>query len=199
AEQVLRPHRSLLDLLDAASSCTLPFETFLEMLPPIRPRYYSISSSPLVDPSVCSITVGVVEGPARSGQGVYRGICSNYLASRPADSTVFAFVRKPTIPFQPPANPHTPMIMVGPGTGFAPFRGFLQERAALKQRGVPVGESLLFFGCRDPEQDFIYQDELRELEAQGVTGLHCAFSRVPGQPKMYVQQVIREQADEVWW
>ena len=60
------------------------------MLPPLRPRYYSISSSPLADPSVCSITVGVVEGPARSGQGIYRGVCSTYLAARPADGMVFA-------------------------------------------------------------------------------------------------------------
>jgi cytochrome P450 / NADPH-cytochrome P450 reductase len=197
-EQILRPRQSVLDVLEAVPSCDLPFAAYLEMLPPIRPRYYSISSSSLVDPSACSITVGVVEGPARSGQGTYRGICSSFLASRPAESPVFAFVRKPTIPFQPPENPHAPMIMIGPGTGVAPFRGFLQERAALQQRGVPVGESLLFFGCRDPEQDFIYEDELRAFETQGIVRLHCAFSRVPGQPKVYVQQAIREQADEVW-
>ena len=91
------------------------------------------------------------------------------------------------------------MIMIGPGTGSAPFRGFLQERAALKQRGVPVGESLLFFGCRDPQQDFLYEDELRAFEALGHHAACTARSRArPGQPKIYVQQAIREQADEVW-
>jgi cytochrome P450/NADPH-cytochrome P450 reductase len=197
-EAILQPRRSLLDLLEAVPSCDLPFDAYLAMLPAMRPRYYSISSSPLVSPDACSVTVGVVEAPARSGQGTYRGVCSSYLASRPAESTLFAFVRRPTIPFQPPANPHTPMIMIGPGTGLAPFRGFLQERAALKQRGVPVGESLLFFGCRDPLQDFLYEDELRAFEAQGVTTLHCAFSRQPGQPRTYVQQAIQAHADDVW-
>ncbi|MFN8636929.1 MAG: hypothetical protein U0893_24030 [Chloroflexota bacterium] len=196
--EILQPRRSVLDVLEAVPSCELPFAEYLEMLPMLRPRFYSISSSPLVDPSTASITVGVVEGPARSGQGTYRGTCSTYLAARPPESTVFAFVRKPTIPFQPPENPHLPTIMIGPGTGLAPFRGFLQERAALKQRGVPVGESLLFFGCRDPLQDFIYEDELRAFEAQGIVQLHCAFSRVPGQEKTYVQQAIRQQGDAVW-
>ncbi len=137
------------------------------MMPPLRPRYYSISSSPLVDAGVCSITVGVLEGPALSGRGEFRGVCSNYLAVQPADATVYAFVRKPTIPFHPPENPHLPMIMIGPGTGIAPFRGFLLERAALKKQGAPVGESLLFFGCRDPIQDFLYEDEMRGFEAGG--------------------------------
>jgi cytochrome P450/NADPH-cytochrome P450 reductase len=90
------------------------------------------------------------------------------------------------------------MIMVGPGTGVAPFRGFLQERLALQRRGVPVGEALLFFGCRDPEQDLLYGDELRAMEAAGVVRLHVAHSRVPGQPKVYVQQRIVEQGPEVW-
>ena len=138
-EQVLAPRKSVLDLLDEFPSCALPFEVFLDMLPPLRPRYYSISSSPLVSPDTCSITVGVVEAPARSGHGAFQGVCSNYLAAQPIDATVYGFIRKPTIPFHPPENPHLPMIMVGPGTGVAPFRGFLQERAALKQQGVPVG------------------------------------------------------------
>ena len=88
--------------------------------------------------------------------------------------------------------------MVGPGTGVAPFRGFLQERAALKKNGVPVGPSLLFFGCRDPLQDFLYEDEMREFEAAGVTRLLCAFSREPGRPKTYVQQAIAAHGEEVW-
>ena len=197
-EQVFVPRKSVLDLLDEVPSCALPFEVFLDLLPPLRPRYYSISSSPLASPDTCSITVGVVEGPARSGHEVFRGVCSNYLAAQPGDATVYGFVRKPTIPFRPPDNPHLPMIMVGPGTGIAPFRGFLQERAALKRQGVPVGESLLFVGCRDPLQDFLYEDELRAFEAAGVTRLFPAFSRKAGEPKTYVQQAIRSHGEDVW-
>jgi cytochrome P450/NADPH-cytochrome P450 reductase len=196
--QVAARRASLLDLLEEYPSCELPFAAYLEMLPPLRPRFYSISSSPLVHPEACSITVGVVEGEARSGRGIFRGTCSSYLAGLPLNGTVFAFVRKPSIPFRPPANPHIPMIMVGPGTGLAPFRGFLQERGALKRQGVPVGASMLFFGCRDEQQDFLYADELRAFETDGLTRLHTAFSRVPGQPKRYVQHLIAEQAEEVW-
>ena len=197
-EQVSVPHKSVLDLLEEHPSCALPFETYLDMLPPLRPRYYSISSSPLAASDACSVTVGVLEAPARSGHGVFRGVCSNYLAGEAVDATIYGFIRRPTIPFHPPENPHQPMIMVGPGTGVAPFRGFLQERIALKRQGVPVSESLLFFGCRDPLQDFLYQDEMRAFEAAGVTRLHAAFSREPGKPKDYVQQAIRAQGEEVW-
>jgi cytochrome P450/NADPH-cytochrome P450 reductase len=90
------------------------------------------------------------------------------------------------------------MIMIGPGTGVAPFRGFLQERATLKQRGVPVGESMLFFGCRDPLQDFLYEEEMQAFEAAGVTRLFPAFSREPGKPKTYVQQAIKDHSADVW-
>ena len=197
-DEVFIPHKSILDLLDQFPSCALPFEVFLDLLPPLRPRYYSISSSPLVATDTCSITVGVLEAPARSGYGRFKGVCSNYLAGLSTDATVYGFVRKPTIPFRPPDNPHVPMIMVGPGTGVAPFRGFLQERAALKQRGVPVGESMLFFGCRDPLQDFLYEEEMRAFEATGFTRLFPVFSREPGKPKTYVQQAIREHSADVW-
>ncbi len=127
-----------------------------------------------------------------------REFCSNYLAAQPVDATLYGFIHKPTIPFHPPANPHQPMIMVGPGTGVAPFRGFLQERAALKRQGVPVGEFILFIGCRDPLQDFLYEDELRAFEAAGVTRLLPAFSREPGKPKTYVQQAIQNHSEDVW-
>jgi cytochrome P450 / NADPH-cytochrome P450 reductase len=197
-KQVFAARKSALDILDEYPSCAPPFEVFLDMMPPLRPRYYSISSSPLVGSGVCSITVAVLEGPALSGRGEFRGVCSNYLAAQPADATVYAFIRKPTIPFHPPENPHLPMIMIGPGTGVAPFRGFLLERAALKKQGAPIGESLLFFGCRDPMQDFLYDDEMRALEAGGVTKLVCAFSREPGKPKTYVQQAIAVNGDAVW-
>ena len=198
AAQVLRPNRSLLDLLEAFPACHVPFAEYLDMLPPLRPRYYSISSSPTVDGTVCSITVGVLRGPARSGTGTFTGVGSGHLATLPEEGTVFAFVRSPSIAFRPPENPHIPMIMVGAGTGLAPFRGFLQERAALRGQGVPVERSLLFFGCRDRDADYLYADELRGWEADGVVRVECAYSRTADAPSRYVQDAMLDCADEVW-
>ena len=134
--EVLARGRSLLDLLEDYPACDMPFEVFLDRLPPLRPRYYSISSSPMVSPDMCSITTGVLRGPARSGTGEFAGVCSSYLESNAPNSTVFAFVREPTIAFRPPDDPQLPMIMIGAGTGLAPFRGFLQERAAQQASGA---------------------------------------------------------------
>jgi cytochrome P450 / NADPH-cytochrome P450 reductase len=196
--EVLARGRSLLDLLDDYPACDMPFEVFLDRLPPLRPRYYSISSSPLVSPEMCSITTGVLRGPARSGIGEFGGVCSNYLGSNPPNSTVFAFVREPTIAFRPPDDPQRPMIMVGAGTGLAPFRGFLQERAAQRVGGVPVATSLLFFGCRTSEDDYLYEDELRSYEADGVVKVDAVFSREGNPERRYVQDAIIGRADEVW-
>lgn len=197
-EQVLLPHRSLIDLLEEFPECGMPFEVYLDRLAPLHPRYYSISSSARLSPTVCSVTVGVLQGPARSRDGLFIGVCSGYLDRSPAQSTIFAFVRKPNIPFQPPDNPHVPMIMVGCGTGLAPFRGFIQERADLKTSGVPVGESVLFFGFRRPGQDYLYQDELQDFEKMGVVRVVGVPSRVPGQQKTYVQDRIYEQRADLW-
>jgi cytochrome P450/NADPH-cytochrome P450 reductase len=90
------------------------------------------------------------------------------------------------------------MIMVGAGTGVAPFRGFLQERADLKEKGAPIGESILFFGCRNAENDFLYADELQRFADSGVTDLQVAFSRAEGQPRTYVQDLIEREQDHVW-
>jgi cytochrome P450 / NADPH-cytochrome P450 reductase len=196
--QVLARGRSLLDLLDDYPACDLPFEVYLDCLPPLRPRYYSISSSPMVSPDVCSVTTGVLRGPARSGLGEFDGVCSTYLEWNAPNSTVFAFVREPTIAFRPPENPHIPMIMIGAGTGLAPFRGFLQERAALKAQGVPIATSLLFFGCRTAKDDYLYEDELRTLEADGVVTIDAVFSREGNSTRRYVQDAIVQRADEVW-
>jgi cytochrome P450/NADPH-cytochrome P450 reductase len=197
-EEVLAKRKSVLDLLEEFPSCALPFELYLSMLSRLSPRYYSISSSPLVEADQCSITVGVVDAPARKGYDTYAGVCSTYLAGQLKSSAIWAFAKDTRSPFRLPADARTPIIMVGPGTGVAPFRGFLQERAALKAQGKPVGPSLLFFGCRHPQQDFLYEEELRAFEQQGVTTLSYAFSRVPGQPKTYVQQSLLEHQEQVW-
>ena len=197
-EEILAKRVTLLDLLEQFPACELSFDEFLCMLPPLRPRYYSISSSPLISDRIASITVAVVSAPARSGRGVYEGVASNYLAEMPIRGTVQGFIRGPGTPFRPPGDARVPMIMVGAGTGLAPFRGFLHDRAALKQRGDEVGPSLLIFGCRSAEHDFIYEQELREFEQHGLVHVITAFSRQPGQAKCYVQHAITLNGDDVW-
>jgi cytochrome P450/NADPH-cytochrome P450 reductase len=196
--EILAKRRSVYSLLEEYPACELPFHTYLEMLSLLSPRYYSISSSPAVaGASKCSVTVGVVDAPASSGRGIYKGVCSNYLSSRRAGDVVHAIVRETKAGFRLPENPATPIIMIGPGTGLAPFRGFLQERAAMKAKGQSLGPSMLFFGCRHPEQDFLYAEELKGFSDQGTTDLHVAFSRADT-PKSYVQDLIAAQKDKVW-
>jgi cytochrome P450/NADPH-cytochrome P450 reductase len=195
--EILSKRKSVFDLLEEHPACELPFHAYLEMLSLLAPRYYSISSSPSGEPARCSITVAVVEGAAASGRGLYKGVCSNYLASRREGETIFATVRETKAGFRLPDDPARPIIMIGPGTGLAPFRGFLQERAALQAKGVTLGPSLLFFGCRRPDQDYLYADELEAFAESGITELFTAFSRGDG-PKTYVQHVLSQQKDKVF-
>ncbi|WP_038931483.1 bifunctional cytochrome P450/NADPH--P450 reductase [Bradyrhizobium japonicum] len=195
--EILERRKSVFDMLLEYPACELPFHVYLEMLSLLAPRYYSISSSPSVDPARCSVTVGVVEGPAASGRGTYKGICSNYLSNRRAGDAIYATVRETKAGFRLPDESSVPIIMIGPGTGLAPFRGFLQERAARKAKGAALGPAMLFFGCRHPDQDFLYAEELKGLAASGITELFTAFSRADG-PKTYVQHMLAAQKDRVW-
>ncbi|MFD7522943.1 bifunctional cytochrome P450/NADPH--P450 reductase [Paenibacillus chitinolyticus] len=195
-EQVWKKRVSMLDLLEKYEACELGFERFLELLPPLKPRYYSVSSAPQVQPEEASITVGVVKGPAWSGRGEYRGVASNYLAERREGDAIVMFVRTPESGFGLPDYPKTPVIMVGPGTGVAPFRGFLQARSAMRREGTELGEAHLYFGCRC-ESDYIYREELEGYEREGVVKLHTAYSREEGTPKTYVQHLMKENAAEL--
>lgn len=208
--QVQVHKRSVLDLLEAFPACELPFEVFLETCPNMVPRYYSISSSPETGDGprgdYCTITVAVVDGPTKGGlletgarkpgAGRYQGTCSTYLAGLSPNSSFFGSIRQPSAGFTLPNDPKRPIIMVGPGTGIAPFRGFMQKRAALAKQGE-LGKALLFFGCRHPEQDYIYRDELEAWNREGLCTLHTAFSRATDK-RVYVQDVIAEQGDAVW-
>jgi len=195
--QVREPNLSVLDLLERYPACALPFPVFLDLLPALAPRYYSISSSPLASPDTVCVTEGVLVEPARSGAGRFEGVCSTYLASMDAGSTVFVFTREPTIPFRPPADPSVPMIMVGAGTGLAPFRGFLQERAAQGADGAALAPSLLFFGCRTRD-DRLYEQELADFATSANVQTYTAFSREPGQQRRYAQHEMLAHADEIW-
>ncbi len=187
---------SSLDLLERFPACEMPFAAFLETCPNMVPRYYSISSSPLANAENCTITVAVVDSEKADG-GHHKGVCSSYLAGENAGETLFASLRQPSAGFTLPDDLEQPIIMIGPGTGLAPFRGFCQERAALKADGKTLGPAMLFFGCRHPEQDFLYEEELQGWAKDGVMELHTAFSRAQKR-RVYVQDVIRDQRDAVW-
>lgn len=196
-EEVALKNQSVFDLLTTFQACELSFADYLTMLPPLKPRYFSISSSALANPQTCTITVGVLEEPALSGNGIFKGVCSNYLAGLKPGQMVRAYVKDAQSMFRLPTEPTVPMIMIGPGTGYAPFRGFLEERAALHAQGVDLGEALLFFGCRHPEQDYIYREELAKWESKGIVQVLPAFSRLNEQ-KNYVQHQLWENRTKVW-
>ncbi|MFF5205070.1 bifunctional cytochrome P450/NADPH--P450 reductase [Streptosporangium sp. NPDC000396] len=194
ADEILAKRVSVLTLLERFPAITLPLQVFLEMAGPIRPRYYSISSSPLAGPGRVRITVGLVEGLAWSGSGEYRGMCSAYLAGLEPGDVFYGYVRVPTPPFRLPADPEAPVILVGPGTGLAPLRGFLEERALTGA----TGPAEVFYGCRHPEHDWLYRPELQEWERAGVARVHTAFSAVAGHPHSFVQDAVAAEADTVW-
>jgi cytochrome P450 / NADPH-cytochrome P450 reductase len=195
--EIFIKRKSVLDLLEQYPACELPFGLYLEMLPLLAPRYYSISSSPRATPGKASITVGIVDAPARSGNGVYKGSCSNHLAGHAEGSTIYAAIRETKAGFRLPEDPAQPIVMVGPGTGLAPFRAFLQERALQKSEGRVLGPAVLFFGCRHPDQDFIYREDLEKFAADGICELFVAFSRHDGE-KTYVQDLLRRERGKVW-
>ncbi|MEV6311866.1 bifunctional nitrate reductase/sulfite reductase flavoprotein subunit alpha [Streptomyces sp. NPDC051840] len=163
-----------------------------ETLTRLRPRLYSISSSPLTDPGLVRLTVSVVRYENRHGT-LRKGVASTFLADAEEGSTVPVFVQRATH-FRPPADPATPMIMVGPGTGVAPFVGFLGERRALGHRAP----NWLFFGEQREATDFYYRDELELLRREGtLTRLDTAFSR-DQRAKVYVQDRMREHGAQLW-
>lgn len=161
----------------------------------LQPRQYSISSSPLVNPDEVELTVGIVRygDPAATGSAARRGgVCSTFLADF-ADTPVPIFLQRAPH-FRPPADPTAPMIMVGPGTGIAPFRGFLQERRAL---GC-TGRNWLFFGDQHAAHNFYYRAELEDMFRSGfLTRLDLAFSR-DQRERIYVQHRMIEHGAELW-
>ncbi|MEJ8849339.1 bifunctional cytochrome P450/NADPH--P450 reductase [Variovorax rhizosphaerae] len=195
--EVLGKRVSLLELLERAQSCDIGFARFLGMLPTLRPRQYSISSSPLANEAEASLTVALLDVPAMSGQGRFEGVASSYLARLQPGDRLSVAVRPSQSGFHPPADPRTPVVMVCAGTGVAPFRGFLQERAAQKAAGREVGRALLFFGVDDPDVDYLYRDQFAKWEAAGVVEMRPAFSAKPEGEVMFVQHRVWQDRIEI--
>ncbi|RYP37718.1 hypothetical protein DL766_001367 [Monosporascus sp. MC13-8B] len=171
---------SLLDLLEKYPSIELPLGSFITMLPPMRVRQYSISSSPLWDPTRVTLTFSVLNAPSTTGSGKHLGVASNYLNSLGHGDKVHISVRSSHAAFHLPREPESvPIICVAAGTGLAPFRGFIQERATMCAAGRKLAPALLFFGCREPGRDDLYADELAEWEAAGAVTVVRAYSRRP--------------------
>ncbi|WP_028211195.1 bifunctional nitrate reductase/sulfite reductase flavoprotein subunit alpha [Paraburkholderia mimosarum] len=163
----------------------------LGMLKRLQPRLYSISSSPKAHAGEVHLTVSAVR--YSNGRRERKGVASTFLADRAQEGSVPVFVQKSTH-FRPPRNGDTPMIMVGPGTGVAPFRAFLHERQA---RG-DTGRNWLFFGEQHAATDFYYRDELEQMHKDGhLDRLDLAFSRDQSD-KIYVQDRMREQGAQLW-
>ncbi|GAB2607251.1 diflavin oxidoreductase [Pseudactinotalea suaedae] len=183
--------KDTLDLLDLNPSHSFELEELARFFRPLRHRAYSISSSPLASPDRIHLTVASVRHGADRVRG---GVCSTFLADRIGEGDVAGIFLQPNQAFRLPEEGDRPVIMIGPGTGVAPFRAFLQERAATGARG----KNWLFFGDQHRGSDFIYSDELEAHASAGLlTRLDLAFSRDQAQ-KVYVQTRMREQAAELF-
>jgi NADPH-ferrihemoprotein reductase len=217
----------VMELADPRAKWEIPFGFFIERLRRLQPRYYSIASSPAVEPRKPAITAVVatkaLSATSSSASPTEKmfGVATNYLLAlkhslhqegqashgltyeldgprgKLAGGKVFMHIRRST--FKLPANPNTPIIMVAAGTGIAPFRGFVQERARVAATGRHIGPMLLFFGCRGPQLDYLYREEWESMEnmlGKGTFRIITAFSR-QHEKKVYVQHRLEEQGELV--
>jgi sulfite reductase (NADPH) flavoprotein alpha-component len=184
--------REVIDLLLRCPAAKFAPREFVGLLAKLQPRLYSISSSPKAHPGEVHLTVAAVRyeshGRAR------KGICSTFLADRADAGTPVPVFVQTSHGFRLPIDGARPIVMIGPGTGIAPFRAFLEERRAVSA----TGKSWLFFGDQQKKCDFLYQEQLEGMLAEGsLTRLNLAFSRDQAE-KIYVQTRMLEQAAELW-
>ncbi|MFB7507367.1 cytochrome P450 [Streptomyces broussonetiae] len=190
--------RTLVELVEdnPALRGALGWPLLLDLLTPLRPRHYSVSSSPAVDAGHVDLMVSVLDAPARSGRGHYRGTGSGHLAALEPGDTVYARVQPCREVFR--IDGSAPVVMIAAGTGLAPFRGAVADRTAARAAGAELPPALLYFGCDAPDADFLHADELRAAEAAGAVSLRPAFSAALESGALFVQHRIAAEADEVW-
>ncbi|MEV7602158.1 cytochrome P450 [Kitasatospora sp. NPDC089797] len=191
--------RTLLDLVEdhPALREVLTWPVLLDLLPPIRPRHYSISSSPAAgDTGEVDLMVSVLSAPARSGRGAFRGTGSGYLDRVAVGDTVLARVQPCREAFR--IGHRTPVVMIAAGTGLAPFRGAVADRRARLAGGAELAPALLYFGCDAPDADYLHRAELEAAERAGAVSVRPAFSERPQDGRRFVQDRIAAEAAEVW-
>ncbi|XP_051551936.1 nitric oxide synthase, inducible-like [Myxocyprinus asiaticus] len=182
------------EVLEEFPSVKVPAAFILSQLPLLKPRLYSVSSS--LDK--LHLTISVVEYHTQGGQGPrHFGTCSTWFNTIKRGHGVPCFVHR-SGGFHLPADPNTPVILIGAGSGIAPFRSFWQQRIHdMKKTGLKFSPMTLVFGCRDSEKDHLYKVETLKLRLDGIlSNVSTAYSRQPDKPKMYVQDVLREQLSE---
>lgn len=188
-------YRTLLDLQQGFPQIKqLDLGQFLAAVTVIQPRRYSISSSPSVHKTTATITVGVVNDEINGK--TYHGLASSYLSKLDLNSPICVSFKSSKQTFCLPQNHKIPLILIAAGTGLAPFIGFLQERS-LHSDAAPC---TIYFGCRHPDQDYVYKEELNDFVNKNVISkLNVAYSRFDANsPRKYVQHAIMNQAAEVW-
>lgn len=184
--------RDMVDLITKYPAKDMSADALVSIMRKLPPRLYSIASSLKAHPGEVHLTVGVVRYSANSR--ARKGVCSTYLAERIEEGGKAEVFVSPNKNFKLPADPNTPIIMVGPGTGIAPFRAFIEERHATGAKG----KNWLFFGDQHYLTDFLYQTEWQEYLKDGIlTKLDVAFSRDQKQ-KVYVQDRMRENGKELY-
>eukprot|EP00977_Amphora_coffeiformis_P000812 scaffold175_cov177-Amphora_coffeaeformis.AAC.14 len=191
-EKVTDALTGLAQILQRCPSIAMPLEHFVDLCPRMQPRFFTISSSSSVYPQSVHLTVAVTRQQRADGT-LFEGVCSTHLAKQqPKTDQIRVFVRPST--FRLPKDTSKPILMIGPGTGVAPMRALLQERAHQRAKGA----NILYFGCREAKLDFLYQGEFEEWKAKGtLTELHTAFSRAQAK-KVYVQHLLQQNAESTW-
>ncbi|VVC89726.1 unnamed protein product [Leptidea sinapis] len=190
---------TLSEVLDQFPSAKPSASLLAALLSPLQPRFYSISSSPLAHAKRLHLTVAVVSYRTQDGEGpVHYGVCSNYLMDRKPGDEVYLFIRSAPN-FHLPQDLSVPLILIGPGTGIAPFRGFWHHRRALLNSRTRhnAGPVWLFFGCRTRTMD-LYREEKQQALKDGVLSkVFLALSREKDVPKMYVQELAEKEGAEI--
>lgn len=180
----------VVDFLIEHPSISWTPQELVDALAKLMPRLYSISSSPKAHPNRVHFTIDIVHYESRGRKR--KGVCSTFLAERTQSAPAPVFPN--TSKFRMPADGNTPIIMVGPGTGVAPFRAFLQERKAVGAKG----KNWLFFGSQHEHCNYFYREEFEAMKTDGIlTRLDCAWSRDQA-GKSYVQHKMLNCADELW-
>ncbi|MDX3382568.1 cytochrome P450 [Streptomyces niveiscabiei] len=185
--------RTLTELIEAGPALrgALDWAQLLDLLTPLRLRHYSISSSPANDPGHVDLMVSLLDAPARSGNGRYRGTGSGHLAGLAPGDTVYARIQPCREAFR--IDHTTPVIMIAAGTGLAPFRGAIADRVNATGQLPPA---LCYFGCAAPDADYLHAEELTAADTAGAVSIRPAFSAGPD--GRYVQHRIAAEGDEVW-